>query len=442
MIVTGKAIPRRTVLRGLGATLGLPLLDAMIPAFARAATKPVIRFGAVYVPNGFLMNRWTPKGEGSGFAFGPTLQSLESFRDSLIVVSGLNVRKNAGASLHSRASTRWLTGVPPRGVQAQAEVSAGVSIDQIAAKTLGSETQFASLELSLEPNDFAGSCDPGFSCAYINTISWRSATTPLPMEHNPREVFERLFGDNGTTDPKRRLARIEKDKSLLDSIVEEASALSRRVGAPDRLKLSEYLDAVRDVERRLTKAEDQGNLALPVMAQPASVPPIYEDYARLMFDLQVLAYQTDLTRIITFMLGRELSGRQYPEIGAPDAHHPTSHHQNAPEKQANYAKINAFHTRLFGYYLEKLRSTPDGDGSLLDHMVLMYGSGMSDGNTHSTDDLPLVLAGGGFGRGGRHVRYSPDTPLPNLHLTVLDRFGVRIDNIGDSTGRLEHLSLA
>jgi hypothetical protein len=261
------------------------------------------------------------------------------------------------------------------------------------------------------------------------------------MEHNPRVVFERLFGDNGSTDPTARLARIKKDKSILDSVLEEAARLGRRVGAADQLKLDEYLDAVRDVERRLQRAEEQSDHRLPVIEQPAAVPTVYEDYAKLMFDLQVLAHQTDLTRITTFMLGRELSGRQYPEIGAPDAHHPTSHHQNAQEKQANYARINAFHTKLFAYYVERLRATHDGDGSLLDHMMLLYGAGMSDGNQHATENLPLVLLGGGAGKGGRHVRYPGETPLPNLHLTLLDKLGTHIEALGDSTGKLEHLSL-
>ena len=352
-----------------------------------------------------------------------------------------NVSNNAGASLHSRASTRWLTGVRPREGQSQAAVYAGVSVDQIVAKEIGQETQLASLELALEPNDFAGSCDPGFSCAYVTTVSWRNPATPLPMEHNPRVVFERLFGDAGTTDPAARLARIKKDRSILDSVVEEANRLAGRVGAGDRLKLEQYLDAIRDIERRLRRAVEQNDERLPVVDQPTAIPDSYEEYAKLMFDLQVLAYQADLTRIQTFMLGRELSARQYPEIGAPDAHHPTSHHTNDPEKIANYGKINAFHTRLFAYYVDKLRATPDGDGSLLDHIVLLYGSGMSDGNAHATGNLPLVVMGGGAGKGGRHIRYPDDTPLPNLHLTLLDRMGVHIDTLGDSTGRLEHLSI-
>ncbi len=444
MIISKKAISRRTVLRGVGVSVALPLLDSMFPAFAgpsSTAAKPALHFGAVYVPNGILMNQWTPAVEGTGFEFTPTLKALEPFRDRVTVISGLNVSRNSGASLHSRASTRWLTGVPPRGVQAQAEVSAGISMDQIAAKAFGHETQLASLELSLEPNDFAGSCDPGFSCAYINTISWRGPTTPLPMEHNPRVVFERLFGDSGSTDPRARLAGIKNDESILDSVLEEANRLSRKVGPADRLKLTDYLDAVRDIERRLQRAEEQSNDQLPVVNQPAAVPANYEEYAKLMFDLQVLAHQTNLTRITTFMLGRELSGRQYPEIGAPDAHHPTSHHQNAPEKKANYAKINAFHTKLFAYYVDKLRATPNGDGSLLDHMILLYGAGMSDGNMHATDNLPLVLVGGGAGKGGRHIRFAPDTPMPNLHLTLLDKLGTPVDHLGDSTGELQQVSL-
>ena len=443
MIVTKQALSRRTVLRGLGASVALPLLDGMVPAFAGvqgSAAKPVRRFGAVYAPNGMWMDAWTPASDGRGFTFSPTLESLAPFRDSLTVVSGLSASKNAGASLHSRASTRWLTGVPPREGQAQAAVYAGASMDQIAAQAVGHDTQFASLELALEPNDFAGSCDPGFSCAYVTTISWRSPTTPLPMEHNPRVLFERLFGDSGTTDPVARLARIKKDRSILDSVVEEAARLGQRVTAGDRLKLDQYLDAIRDIERRLARAEAQNDEKLPVVERPGAIPESYEAYAKLMFDLQVLAYQTDLTRIQTFMLGRELSARQYPEIGVPDAHHPTSHHTNDPKKIANYAKINAFHTRLFAYYVDKLQATDDGDGTLLDHVTLLYGSGMSDGNAHATADLPLVLMGGGVGKGGRHLRYPGDTPLPNLHLTLLDTLGVPIEHLGDSTGRLEHLS--
>ena len=442
MIITKRALSRRTVLRGIGASVALPLLDGMVPALVateRSAAAPVRRFGAVYAPNGMWMDAWTPTSDGRDFTFPTTLASLEPFRESVTVVSGLNVAKNAGASLHSRASTRWLTGVPPREGQTQAAVYAGASMDQIAAASIGGETQFGSLESALELNDFAGSCDPGFSCAYVTTISWRSPTTPLPMEHNPRALFERLFGDQGTTDPAARRARIKQDQSLLDSVVEEAARLGRRVSVSDRLKLDQYLDAIRDIERRLQRSEQETDRELPVVELPGAIPESYEAYAKLMFDLQVLAYQTDLTRIQTFMLGRELSARQYPEIGAPDAHHPTSHHTNDPAKIANYIKINSFHTRLFAYYLERLATTPDGEGTLLDHIMLVYGSGMSDGNAHATSNLPLVLAGGGTGAGGRHLRLPTDTPLSNLQLTLLDRLGVTIDSHGDSTSPLSLL---
>jgi hypothetical protein len=435
MIVSRKAIPRRTVLRGLGISIALPLLDGMIPAFA-AVPAPVRRFGAIYVPNGFEMSRWTPKTAGDAFEFTPTLEPLAPFRDRLLVVSGLNVARNAGTSVHSRASTRWLTGVPPKEGQTAA-VFAGTSMDQIAAQTVGRQTQLASLELALEPTDNAGACDPGFSCAYTSTVSWRTPTTPLPMEYNPRVVFERLFGDGGSTAPAARLSRLGKDRSILDSVLTDARRLQARVGPDDQLKLNEYLEAVRDVERGIQRAAEQDAAELPAMTQPAEIPATYEAYARLMFDLQALAYQTDRTRIITFMMGRELSGRQYySETGVPDAHHPISHHGGDKEKLAGYALINRFHTTLFAYYLEKLRTTPDGDGSLLDHMTLLYGSGMSDGNSHSPYDLPVVLAGGGVGRGGRHLKFGRETPLPNLHLTLLDYLGAPIEHLGDSSGPL------
>ena len=436
-VITKRAISRRMLLRGLGATVALPFLDSMVPALT--AASPTVRFGAVYVPNGMVMQNWTPGTVGTGFELTPILEPLAPFQDQMLVVSGLNCTPPPGTrgGTHSRAATRFLTDVHPGAWNPEA-----VSMDQIAARDLGRHTPLASLELGLEGANFAGSCDSGgFSCAFSYTISWRDSSTPLPMEHNPRVVFERLFGDGGTTDPAARLVRIRKDRSLLDSVVEEAARLGQLVGVDDRLKLGEYLDAVRDVERRLQRAEEQNDQAFPVVEQPRSIPESYEAYAKLMFDLQVLAYQTDLTRIQTFMLGRELSARQYPEIGVPDAHHPTSHHTNDSEKIANYAKINSFHTRLFAYYVERLSRTADGDGSLLDNLTLLYGSGMSDGNAHATTNLPLLLVGGGTGRGGRHLRYPGNTPLPNLHLTLLDSLGVPVDSLGDSTGRLEHLSL-
>jgi hypothetical protein len=444
MIVTRKAIPRRTVLRGLGATLALPLLDSMVPAFTslRAAASPVRRLGVVYVPNGVVMKNWTPAAEGA-FEMTPTLEPLAPFKDRLLVLSGLNSKPPAGLTganigVHARASTRFLTDVPPKHTN-NAEIHAGVSMDQMFAKQAGQETQLSSLELCLEGRDFAGSCDVGYSCAYSNTISWNSPTTPLPMEHNPRVVFERLFGDAGSTDPAARVSRGQKDRSLLDSVTEKANRLGRRVGSTDRAKLGEYLEAVRDIERRIQKAERQSATELPLVDQPAGIPAAFADHVRLMFDLQVLAYQSDLTRVMTMMLGREISGRTFPEIGVHEAHHPTSHHNNDQTKIANLAKINAYHASLFTYFVEKLAATPDGDGTLLDHIVLIYGYGMADGNAHAPTNLPILVLGGGSGtlKGGRHLRFPAETPLANLHLTLLDKLGVPIDRIGDSSGRAD-----
>jgi Protein of unknown function (DUF1552) len=441
MMISKAAIPRRTMLRGLGATLALPLLDAMVPALsalASTAAKPIKRFGVVYVPNGMIMANWTPAAEGAAFDFTPTLSPIAGFRDRLIVMSGLNCVPTPGrpGGAHAKASSRFLTDVSPPTSETWLDV--GISMDQILAKELGKQTQLASLELAIESSDTAGACDQGFACAYTNTICWRSANTPLPTQNNPRAVFERLFGDTGSTDPKAQLARIRRERSVLDSVTEEVARLRRTLGPGDGAKLSEYLEAIRDVERRIQMAEEQNGRELPLVDHPAGIPPSYEDHVRLMFDLEVLAYQCDLTRVITMMLGREFSGVTYPQIGVPDAHHPISHHQNEAEKVARVAKINAYHVKLFAYLLEKLRATPDGDGSLLDHMIMMYGAGMADSNAHSPYNIPIVLAGGGAGqlKGGRHLRFK-DTPLANLHLTLLDRFDVPWDRLGDSTGRLD-----
>jgi hypothetical protein len=452
MILTKMALPRRTVLRGLGAALALPLLDSMVPAataLQTTAARPRRRFGVVYTPNGMMMPSWTPAQDGDAFELSPTLKPLEAFRNQLIVLSGLsskppaNSPAGAAAGVHARASTRFMTHVIPKRAQGS-EISAGVSTDQIAAAEFGKETQLGSLELAIEGRDFAGSCDAGYSCAYTNTISWRSAGTPLPMENDPRAVFERLFGD-GDLDPAARQSRIESERSILDSLTERIGDLSRRIGPRDRSKLSEYLEALRDIERRIQNAEDQNRKELPIaLDQPAGIPSVYEDHTRLMFDLQVLAYQTDLTRVITFMIARELSGRSYPQIGVAESHHPISHHLNDPGKLASLAKINVHHTSLFAYYLEKLRNTPDGDGSLLDQVMIIYGAGMADSNLHAPSGLPVLLAGGGGGtlRGGRHIRYPMDTPLANLHLALLDRLGITgVEAIGDSSGRLEQLSI-
>jgi hypothetical protein len=447
MIVTKKSLPRRTFLRGLGTTLALPLLDSMVPALAATgAMKPAIRLAFVYHPVGMIMSRWTPAAEGKAFEFTPTMKALEPFRERMVVLTGLaQVNGRAlgdGAGDHAREGATWLTGVHPRKTEG-AGIRAGISADQIAANELGKITQLGSLELGLESPSLAGGCDSGYSCAYTNTLSWRSPTTPLPVEVNPRMVFERLFGDGDSTDPAARLAVIEEQRSILDYVAGSIDRLETKLGKSDRTKLSEYLEAIRDIERRIQKAEQQNaQVNLPIMERPSSVPEEFDDYARLMMDLQVMAFQTDMTRVITLMLGRAGSNRSYRNIGVSDGHHSITHHQNDPVKINNVAKIDAHLVKTFAYLLDKMKSTPDGDGNLLDHSMIVYGSSLSDANAHTHHDLPIVLVGGGAGqiKGGRHVRYPKDTPMNNLLVNVLDKAGVRIDNFGDSTGKLEYLS--
>jgi hypothetical protein len=439
MIVTKIALPRRTVLRGLGASLALPLLDSMVPAFtalAQTAARPVLRFGVVYVPNGMVMQEWTPAQEGSDFAFPAAMKPLEPFRDPPPAAA-------TGAGVHARASTRFLTNVPPKRSDTS-QVEAGVSVDQLIAQHLAEETQLASLEVAIEGRDLAGSCDIGFSCAYTNTIAWRGPSTALPMENDPRVVFERMFGGSGSTDRAARAAQIATDRSLLDSVRDRIARLQGRIGSRDRAKLGEYLDAVRDIERRIRKAEEQSDRELPLIERPRGVPASFEEHAKLMFDLQLLAYETDLTRVITFMLGRELSGRTFPELGVAESHHATSHHQENKGKIANLLKIKVHHAALFAYYLEKLRATRDVEGSLLDSTLILYGAGMGDSNLHAPGNLPVLIAGGAAGHitPGRHVKYPPGTPMANLHLRLLDIFGVHtVDRLGDSTGPIEHLTV-
>ena len=443
MMITKKAIHRRTVLRGIGAGLALPLLDGMVPAFAairNSPANPVRRFGVVYVPNGMAMKHWTPEGEGRAFEVTRLLNPISDYRDQMTLLTGLNgVPSNAG--VHASAATRFLTGVTP--ARTESNLRAGISVDQLIAKEFAQHTQLGSLELALDSRDVSGSCDVGFSCTYTNTISWRNETTPLLGENNPRAVFERLFGDSGSTDPAARLARIHKDQSILDSVTDKINALQRGLGPNDRLRVNEYLDAVRDIERRIQKAEEQSDRELPEVDQPAGIPATYEEHAKLMFDLLLLAYQTDLTRVSTYMMAREISGRTYPEIGVPDSHHPTSHHRDDPTLYEKVAKINEFHLTLFSHFLEKARATQDGDGSLLDNMVMIYGAGMSDSNRHDNKGLPLALLGGGSGqlKPAGHVRYAERTPITNLHLTILDKMGIPVEKMSDSTGKLDLLSV-
>ncbi len=450
MIITKRHLPRRTFLRGLGVTLALPMLDSMVPAFGGAhakAAQMIRRLGIVYTPNGIFMPNWTPAIENGPLEITPTLQPLAPFRDRMLMVSGLCseegiARPGEGAGDHARAAGAFLTGVHPKKTEGH-DIRAGISMDQIAARTLGEETQLASLELSLESAERAGSCDPGYSCAYANTLCWSSDTTPLPMASNPRSVFERLFGTSGTTDPAAWLAARQHDRSLLDMVAAKVGRLKSELGPRDRVKLNEYLEAVRDVERRIQKAEQQTARELPAVVQPAGVPDTFDEHAKLMFDLQVLAYQADLTRVITFMVGQETSVRAYPEIGVPDAHHALSHHGGDDALIEKLKKVDAHLATMFAHYVDRLASTPDGDGTLLDSVMILYGSGMSDGNRHNHHDLPALLVGGGGGTidGGRHVRVAPDTPNTNLFLTILDRLGVPVEALGDSTGKLATLSV-
>lgn len=452
MIITKQVLPRRTFLRGLGTSLALPLLDAMVPALtalAQTPAKPVRRLGFVYLANGVAMNGavnyWKPSGDGATFQLSPILSPLAPYRDRLVVVSGLSHAQaetmGDGNGDHTRGTATWLNGVHPKWTEG-ADVRAGVTADQIAAQALGQETVLPSLELGIDPNFVVGSCENGYSCIYMNSLSWRTATTPLPLENNPRVVFERLFGDGGT--PAQRLGQMRRTRSILDSVIEEATRLQQSLGAGDRATVSDYFDSLREVERRIQKAETHQAESPTAAAErpPLGIPDRFDEHVRLMFDLQWLAYQADLTRIFTFMMGREVCSRTFPEIGIAEPHHGISHHRDDPEQLKKLSKINSYETTLFASFLERLRSTPEGDGTLLDHSMVLYGAGLSNPNIHSHLDLPLTVVGGGAGqlRGGRHLQYPLNTPMTNLLLTLLDKAGVPAEKLGDSTGRIDLLS--
>jgi hypothetical protein len=409
----------------------------MAPALSRAADAPtpIKRLGVMYVPNGMSMDYWTPKTTGANFELSPIMQPLTPFKDRLLVLSGMNSPIAEVTSPHSRAATAFLTGTPP-GKTSGGGGLASTSLDQLVAQHFGEQTQLPSLELGLDNLDAAGLCD-GNPCIMGNTISWHNATLPLPPENNPRLVFERLFGDVGSTESGARLAHLRQDRSILDSVMAESADLQHRLGSEDRSRLAEYLEGVRDIETRIQKAEAQSTKEMPVVTQPSGIPSTFEEHAKLMFDLQVLAYQADLTRVITFMYGREFSGRAYPEIGVPEGHHPLSHHQYDPDKLAALAKLNTYHVQMFAYYLDKLSKTKDGDGSLLDHVLLMYGAGMSDSNVHDARNIPVVLVGGADQqiKGGRHLKYKGDSSA-NLLVSVMDKLGLPTDRIGQSRGEL------
>jgi hypothetical protein len=447
MICVKKALSRRTVLRGMGATVALPLLDAMVPALTAQVKTPaqgVRRLGVVYHPNGVIYENWLPKGTGRDFELSRTLAPLEPFRDQLIIVTNLASHQaealGDGGGDHSRASGTYLTGVHVK--KSDSVVENGISMDQIAAKALEKETQLSSLQLTADDNSLVGSCDVGYSCAYSSTLSWRTPTLPLMAENNPRVVFERLFGSSDTTDASVRASRLRQDRSILDSVTARVKQLQQKLGPSDNTKLSDYLESLRDTERRIQKAEEQSAKEGPELVQPAGVPDGFEPHVKLLYDLQVLAYQADLTRVITFMYGREQTGRPYPQIGIPEPHHPLTHHQNEPSKMEKCTAIQLYHVALFATYLEKLKATQDGDGSLLDHIVLLYGGGISNSDRHTHGPLPTLLLGGGSGtlKGGRHLVFPEDTPHTNLQLSLLHKIGVPVDKLGDSTGQFTELS--
>jgi Protein of unknown function (DUF1552) len=441
MLITKTALPRRTFIRGMGATLALPLLDAMMPAMA-AVSRAAPRFAAIYCGNGANMNDWTPATEGSGFAFSPILKPLELFRDRTLVFTGLDnfqaTDQGDSGGQHPRAAPAFMSCVHPKQTEG-ADVQAGTTIDQLIARQIGRDAKLSSLQIAVDRNDVVGACDHGYACAYMNSMSWKTPTMPLPAETNPRFVFERLFGSGDTAEA--RVARSREDRSILDGVTEEISQLRRTLGRRDGVRLTEYLDAIREVEQRIAKNESS-NSDLDVPERPVGVPETFREYAELMFDLQVLAFQADITRVSSFMLARENVNRSYSEIGLPEAHHSMSHHGNNPEKMAAFSKLNTYHVDILAYFLKKLQAIPDGDGTLLDHSIVLYGSGMSDGNTHNNFNVPVVVVGGHDLqlKGNRHLKYPKGTPLANLSLTLLDKFGVNVEKFGDSTGELDLLS--
>jgi hypothetical protein len=441
-IITKKALPRRTFLRGMGVTLALPLLDAMVPALsgmAATAAEPARRLGFVYIPMGMNPVEWTPRSEGRITDLSPSLQSLMPFLDQVTVLTNLELKNAYSVSNHAAANCAFLSAARPK-VTEGSDYELGTTVDQIAAKHIGKDTPIPSLELGTDLIAQVGNCDNGLACVYMNNLSWSSPTTPLPTEADPRVVFERLFGDGGSA--RERRAELRKNASILDRVSQDMARLQRELGAGDRTKVNQYLDSVREVERRIEKTEQQtAESRLPELRRPASVPASWEERVKLMFDLQVLALRADITRVTTFQLARESSTRTYPQIGVPEEHHGVSHHVNNPEKLSKLAKINAYHVSLFAYFLEKLQSTPDGDGSLLDHSTYLLGSGMGNPDIHDHANLPIVVAGGGAGKlkGGLHIKYAELTPLANVHLTLLDKVGVHLESFVDSTGRIEEM---
>jgi hypothetical protein len=437
MYATRNALPRRTFLRGVGATIALPLLDAMVPSFtalAQTPARPRTRFGAVFIPNGAIMESWIPTQSGTGLELSPILKPLEPFRENLVVVSNL-VRAATPGGDHAVSAAGWLTGVGAKRTEAE-DILAGITIDQVVARQIGQDTPFPSLELATEDfTGYIGACTTGYSCAYANTIAWSSPTTPLPMEINPRVVFERLFGEPGTA--AQRAARLQRDRSILDFVTEEAARLRQRLGPRDLARLDQYLSNVREIERRIERTELHNRSRVLPSDAPIGVPESFEEHVGLLYDLLAVAFEAELTRVFTYMVARELSARTYPQAGVPEQHHQVSHHGNDPDNIAKVVKINTYHSQLFAKFLEKLRATGDGDGSLLDHSLIMYGGGMGNPNVHAAGPLPMVAVGGGAGRGNRHLEAARETPVGNLWLGISHRYGSSMDRFGVSTGILE-----
>lgn len=439
--ITGKHMNRRTLLKGVGAAIGLPLLDAMRPALASSASAEAVhRLAVVYVPNGIVMKDWTPAATGTDFPFTRILKPLEPFRKDIVLVSGLTntaAQKVVGGGDHAKATGSFLSGAPPKRTVG-ADVQSGVTFDQVLAKQTGAETRVPSLQLTCEDTRMVGNCDTGFSCAYTNSLSWKDTETPMPPDVNPRSVFERLFGTvDPSLDAETRARRALYRKSILDLTRESTKKMVSDLGAADKRKMDEYLTSVREVETRIAANEKDSRNIVPPIEKPSGIPFEFAEYLKLMFDLQVIAFQSDLTRISTLLVGREGSVRTYPEIGVADPHHPLTHHRNNPDFIERVAKINCLHAELFTHFLQKLKATPDGDGTLLDHSSILYGSALSDGNSHAHYNLPLLVAGGATGRGGRHIQVAPKTPVTNLFVTLMNGAGMQVESFGDSTGRLE-----
>ena len=445
--ITKKALPRRTVLRGIGSLVALPLLGAMVPALTatgRTAAAPISRLGFFYAPNGMFLPNFHPAGNGGrDYKITRILTPLKDYREQMTVVSGLSnnglVSPNEGGGVHTRAHGGWLSGVLPKRTEG-ADIEAGKTVDQFAADVLGKNTSLRSLELTTDSNFTVGNCENGYSCTYQNSTSWRSPTTPLYHERDPRVVFQRLFGNGGSVEA--RLAQMQTDRSILDSVTDSINQLERKLGPSDRIVMEEYLNAVREIERRIQRTvQNNASGPLPTAQQPAGVPDTYEEHVDTLFEMLVLAYQADITRVSCFQMARELSGRTYPNIGVPEGHHTVSHHQLNPHNIEQYTKINIHQVSLFSKLIDRMHNTPDGDGSLLDHSIMMYGTGMGDGDHHTPYNLPVILVGGGSGKmkGGRHIKYAMHTPFMNLGLTLLDKVGVKVDSISDSTGLLTNL---